>query len=55
MTSRIEAMKWWNAKTYEEQKAIVNKDWVYIQRDPKGLTGREIQEIFIRGYEDIKV
>jgi len=55
MKTREEAMERWNAMSFELQQIIVQKDWVFKERVPLSLTGREIEEIFKRVDERNKV
>ena len=48
MTTRMESMKRWNEMTFDQQQLIIDKDWVYKERNPSTLTGREIEELLDR-------
>ena len=55
MTTRMIAMKRWNEMSFKTQQLTVQKDWVYKERNPSTLTGREIEELLKRSDESKKI
>lgn len=47
---REEAMKWWNELPREEKETICkdNVDYLLCERNPDGLTGREIEHLYLQ-------
>lgn len=47
MTTRQQAMNWWNTQLSERLKDVLTDDYFFM-RTPQSLTGREIEQIWTK-------